>query len=139
MLIFYKAYTEGASSNLQIPDQEPNLIVIHRIQLILFGDIRVCGKGGMNTAKPSNLVVKPQNSCYKIVAFINNAFERVLGDTVSHSMCENFEVSVEVCQGLRSPNSTKKITIVTPCCFRLGFIFSNSFIKQLSLYKSYRI
>ena len=84
------------------------MIIIHRIQLISLGDIRVCGKGGINTAKPSNLVVKPHNSCYKIAAFINNAFEIVLRDTVSHSMRENFEASVEVCQGHRSPNSTKK-------------------------------
>ena len=84
------------------------MIIIHRIQLISLGDIRVCGKGAMNTAKPSNLVVKPHNSCYKIVAFINNAFEIVLRDTVSHSMRENFEVSVEGCQGLRSPNFAKK-------------------------------
>ena len=55
------------------------------------GSIRVCGKSGMNPVKPSKLAVNSHNLGYWIIAFINNAFGIVLGDTVSCSLWDIVE------------------------------------------------
>ena len=107
---------------------------------IWFGNVRVCGKKLVWTVNPAKvcqkLVVKPHNSCYKIVAFITNAFEIVLGDTLSYSMRENFEVSVEMCQGFKESKYQTKKSHCRTSLLLLRIYWLKFIGRQVSFYKS---